>query len=124
MSDSLFDNLIPDGTVGSISRLEEAPPIVAPEGLPILVSLGGDTAALADAMSLTSDITFLVKTYRRLSKSEKHERPASCAQAPGEAPEIEIAIHGLELEPDVEAELRERIRDLVRSRLSLEKESV
>jgi hypothetical protein len=124
MSDSLFDNLIPDGTVGRISRLEESPPIVAREGLPILVSLGGDTAALADVTSLTIDITYLVETYRRLSKSGKHERPASCAQDSGEALEVEIAIHGLEFEPDVEAELRERIRDLVRSRLSLEKESV
>jgi hypothetical protein len=120
MSDSLFANLIPDGTVGRISRLEEAPPVVAPEGLPILVSLGGDTAAIADVVSLTSDITFLVETYRRQSKSRKHERPAFCAQAPGGALEVEIAIHGLEFEPDVEAELRERIRDLVRSRLSLE----
>ena len=83
MSDSLFDNLIPDGTVGSISRLEEAPPIVAPEGLPILVSLGGDTAALADAMSLTSDITFLVKTYRRLSKSKSTSDQPRVRRPPG-----------------------------------------
>src|SRR5215213_3982441 len=98
MSDSLFDNLIPDGTVGRISRLEESPPIVAPEGLPILVSLGGDMTALADVTSLTSDITYLVETYRRLSNSGKHERPALCAQASGEALEVEIAIHGLEFE--------------------------
>ena len=117
MADSPFDEAMPlDGMVGSFEDLTEAPPIAS--GV-LQVFVSGEAASGSRAMGLTRDLEELIHAFVRrpasigAEKTRVPETPSS-----GEDEEIGIALHGLELEPDAEAELRHLIRGRVREHLA------
>ena len=61
MPESPFDEAVPlDGTVGSLSDPEEAPPMWNPEGF-LRVSVSGDAVPGSHAMGLAEDLELLVE---------------------------------------------------------------
>jgi hypothetical protein len=117
VADSPFDEAIPlDGMVGSLEDLTEAPR-TASGVLQVFVS--GDAASGSRAMGLTKDLERLIHAFVRRPASSGAEK-TRVREAPGarEEEEIDIALHGLELEPDAEAELRDLIRGRVREYLA------
>jgi hypothetical protein len=118
MSDSPFDEAGPlDGVVGSLEDVKEAPPI----GKGVLqVFVSGEAVPGSRAMGLTTDLELLVHEFVdqrpgsiRPEKTRVPETPRA-----GEDEDIGIVLHGLELEPDAEAELRRLLRARVREHLA------
>jgi hypothetical protein len=97
-----------DGTVGSFADIEEpAPPerVQSPQG--ILVS--GTALSNLNAIGLAGDIGLLIQRFIHSPTSKTNlER-----RHPEGNDDLETALHGLGLDPDQEAELRHRIRELV-----------
>ena len=117
MADSPFDEAIQlDGMVGSFKNLTEGPPIAS--GV-LQVFVSGEAASGSRALGLTRDLEELIHAFVRgpastgAGKTRVRETPGA-----GEDEEIGITLHGLELEPDAEAELRHLIRGRVREHLA------
>jgi hypothetical protein len=117
VADSPFDQAIPlDGMVGSLEDLRETPP--NPKGV-LQVFVSGEAVSGSRAMGVAKDLERLVHAFVQRQAStgtEKIRVPETPSS--GEEAEIEIALHGLVLEPDVEDELRHLIRGRVREHLA------
>lgn len=112
MADSPFDEATPlDGMVGSFEDLQEAPPI-ATGVLQVFVS--GEAVSGSRAMGFAKELEQLVHEFVRRPDSIGAER-TRVPETPsaGEDEEIQIALHGLALEPDAESELHHLIRGRV-----------
>jgi hypothetical protein len=117
MSDSPFDEALPlDVMVGSFEDLEEAPPI--PKGV-LQVFVSGEAVSGSRTLGLTRDLEELIHAFvrRPASIGAEKTRVPETPRAGGDE-EIGIALHGLELEPDAEAELHDLIRGRVREHLA------
>lgn len=117
MTDSPFDEALPlDGMVGSFEDLEEVPPI--PKGV-LQVFVSGEGVSGSRAMGLTRDLEELIHSFvrRPASIGAERTRVPETRRAGGDE-EIGIALHGLDLEPDAEAELHDLIRGRVREHLA------
>ena len=115
MSDFPNDGSTPlDAVVGSVADQGGAAPFASPDESSIRVAVSGDAAAHAGAMGLAEDLSSLVRRFIQDSPASA-AAPASPPSA-GERGEIGIALHGLTLDPDQEAQLRDLIRELVRER--------
>jgi hypothetical protein len=66
-------------------------------------------------MGLAEDLTLLVQAFIRRPASEVQSRQPA---PPDRDDDIQIALHGLDLDPHAEAELHGHIRKLVRDRLA------
>ena len=112
MNDSPFDEATPlDGMVGRLEDLAEAPP--TPKGV-LQVFVSGEAVSGSRAMGLTRDLEELIHAFVRRPASNGAEKArVREPPRPGEDEEIRIALRGLELDADAEAELR----DLIRRRL-------
>jgi hypothetical protein len=112
VADSLFDEAVPlDGIVGRVDDLVEAPPIGA--GV-LQVFVSGGAASGSRAVGLAKDLEQLVHEFVRRPDSIDAER-TRVPKTPnaGEDEKIQIALHGLALEPDAESELHHLIRGRV-----------
>ena len=120
MADSPSDGAIPlDATVGSLDHLEEAAPFASAADVPVRISLTGDAVSDPAAMGLAEDLGLLIHGFMH--------RPASAAQegtrtevprVSGPDVDIQIALHGLQLDPEAEDVLHDLIRELVRDRIA------
>ena len=116
MTDSPFDEAMPlDGMVGSFEDLVEAPPI--PKGV-LQVFVSGEAVSGSRAMELTRDLEELIHAFVRRRDSTGVEKTRVPETPRAGSDEIGIALHGLELEPDAEAELHDLIRGRVREHLA------
>lgn len=109
MADSLFGKGLPlDGMVGNVDDLVEAPPIG--EGV-LQVFVSGDGVSGSDAVGLARDLEQLVQEFVRRPGSIGAER-TRVPETPssGEDEDLDIALHGLGLDPDAETELHHLIR--------------
>jgi hypothetical protein len=106
-----------DGTVGSLAGCEGGPLVRTAAGLTVLVSVGGAAEVDSRYDGLAEDIRLLVQAFLLDSGSV---RSSQACQEMGESfdvpGDIEIALHGLPLEPDAKGELQQRIEGLVRRR--------
>jgi hypothetical protein len=117
VTDSPFDEAMPlDAMVGSFEDLEEAPPI--PKGV-LQVFVSGEALSGRRAMGLTRDLEEIIHAFVRRPDSTGAEK-TRVPETPraGRNEEIGIALHGLELEPNAEAELHDLIRGRVREHLA------
>ena len=89
-----------------------------PEGF-LRVSVSGDAVSGSHAMGLAEDLELLVHSLV--------QRPDSIAGRPTEVSEtstsdeetrIDVAFHGLQLDPDAEAELHRLVREHVQQRVA------
>jgi hypothetical protein len=105
-----------DGMVGSFEDLEEAPPI--PKGI-FQVFVSGEAVSGSRTLGLTRDLEELIQAFvrRPASIGAEKTRVPETRRAGGDE-EIGIALHGLELEPDAEAELHDLIRGRVREHVA------
>ena len=119
MADSPSDEATPlDATVGSLDQVEEAPFASAPD-VPVRISLTGDAVSDPAAMGLAEDLSLLIQGFMQRPASAAKERTRT--EAPrGSGPDIDvqIALHGLQLDPEAEDELHQMIRELVRDRVA------
>ena len=109
MDDSPFDEALPlDGVVGNLEDLVEVPPIG--EGV-LEVFVSGDAVSGSGAVGLARDLEQLVHEFVRRSGSIRAEG-TRVPETPrsGEDEELDIALHGLGLDPDAETELHHLIR--------------
>jgi len=109
VSDSPFDEAVPlDGTVGNVEDLVEVPPIG--EGV-LQVFVSGDAVSGSGAVGLARDLEQLVHEFVRRSGSMRAEgtRVPETTRS-GEDEELDIALRGLGLDSDAEAELHRLIR--------------
>ena len=114
MPDSPSDEAIPlDGTVGSLDALEVPAPFSSPEDSPLRVFVSGDATSHPAAMGLAEDIGLLVQEFLSARESGAKEQPPAQSEARAD---IEIALHGLNLERDEEVHLHHLIRKLVAER--------
>ncbi|HZA41062.1 MAG TPA: hypothetical protein VFA00_10600 [Actinomycetota bacterium] len=112
-----------DGTVGGVGWGDEAPRSPTAD-LPVLVFVGGAAEEDPRAVGLVEDVRLLIHAF--LLDPDSVRTSQACADiqdAPDASGDIEIAIHGLTLEPDAEAELHERIQGLVRQRFLPDEET-
>jgi len=110
MQDSPFDKSIRlDGSIGTLNALD-APAATGVTAEPTLqVWVGGDGAS--DSMILAEDLRLLVNDFvhrakRRTALTQVHES--------GTQDDIQIAIHGLNLDSSEEQELHRLIRERIR----------
>jgi hypothetical protein len=119
VADSSFDEAVPvDGMVGRLDDLVEAPQSERPEGA-LQVFVSGDAVAGSRAVGLAKDLEQLIYAFVQRPASIDAER-ARAPQTPSSSEDegIEIALHGLALEPDAEAELHRLIRARVQGHLA------
>ena len=102
-----------DGTVGSLAPLEEPAPSGRPGKSPLGIFVSGDALSNRGAMGLAGEIGLLIQGFIHSPASTTKRR----RRHPDPRDDIEVALHGLKLDPDREAELHHRIRELVRQRL-------
>jgi hypothetical protein len=114
---SPLENVPLDGTVGGLAGCEEGPPFRPRAGFPVLVSVGGAAGADPRSDGLAEDIRLLVQAFvldsESVRRSEACQKTVEDCDLPGD---IEIALHGLPLEPDAKVELQQQIEGLVRQR--------
>jgi hypothetical protein len=121
MLGSPFTHAALDGVVGGVTHPDESPFFSKPTENTIMVFVGGEASGDPRMLSLADDITFLVHMFLELSTSARRAATGEDAQEmPENHPDIQIAIHGLELDRRSELELRRRILEMVRLRLSSE----
>lgn len=109
------DNSIPlDGTIGGLDNLEAPARFSSPDESPLRVFVSGDAVSEPGAMGLAEDVGLLVQEFLRARESgAKQSEPA-----PSEPrADIDIALHGLNLDRDEEAHLHHLIRKLVGERM-------
>jgi hypothetical protein len=118
MADFPHDKAIQlSGTVGSSARVKEPALFGSPGKSPLAVFVSGHAPSDPGAMGLAEDIQLLIQAFIQSPASADRQR-AQTSPATDEHGDIEIALHGLKLDPDREAELHRRIRELVRKRLT------
>jgi hypothetical protein len=114
------DEAIPlDGTVGSFDQLEAKVPFATSEDVPIRISVAGDAVSDPAAMGLAEDLALLVDGFMRRRASATEEKTRT--QAPrdsGADSDIQVALHGLQLDSGAEQELHHLIREFVRERIA------
>jgi hypothetical protein len=115
----MFDeSMLLDGTVGSFADPEEAPPLERPEGA-LQVFVSGDALARSRAIGLAKDLEQLIqRSLARLAPTGAETARPSKTRPSGENDDVIIAVHGLELAPDAEAELHRVIRARVHEHLT------
>ena len=121
MADPPSDEAVPlDATVGSFDQLEHATPFASAADAPVRVSITGDTVPDAAAMGLAEDLGLIIQGFarRRASAAQGRPRPDE-SRDPGRAEDdIQVSLHGLELDPEAEDELHRLIREFVRDRFT------
>jgi hypothetical protein len=113
-----FDEILAlDGVVGPLDRLEETSPFARPDDVPIRIFVAGDGISDPNAMGLAEDLALLAREFvrRRAPSGEQRSRAAEPAPADTDG-EVEIALHGVELDPEAMKELHRLMRELVRER--------
>jgi hypothetical protein len=118
VTDFPTDKGIPlDGTVGSLSDLDETAAPATSEISRIRIFMSGDGVFYPGAMGLEEDLRLLVQAFLHGSRSWDRDatREKSASDAYGD---IQIALHGLKLAPEEERELHHLVRELVRERLA------
>jgi hypothetical protein len=120
VADSPSDGAIPlDATVGSLDDLEEAVPFASAADVPVRISITGDAVSDPAAMGLAEDLSLLIQGFMQRPASATQERTRTEAlRVSGPDVDIQIALHGLQLDPDAEDELQHLIRALVRDRVA------
>ena len=120
MADSPADGAIPlDATVGSLDQLEVAAPFASAADVPVRVSITGDAVSDTAAMGLAEDLSLLVQGFMQRPASAARQRTRTeTPRVSGPDVDIQIAMHGLQLDPEAEDELRLTIRELVRDRVA------
>jgi hypothetical protein len=120
VADSPADGAIPlDATVGSFDQLEVAAPFASAADVPVGVSITGDAVSDPAAMGLAEDLSLLVQGFMQRPASAARERTRTEApRVSGRDVDIQIALHGLQLDPEVEDELHQTIREVVRDRVA------
>jgi hypothetical protein len=116
-SNPFDETLALDGVVGPLDCLEETSPFARPDDVPIRISVAGDGPSGPNAMGLAEDLALLAREFvqRRAPSGEQRSRAAEPAPADTDG-EVEIALHGVELDPEAKKELHRLIRELVRER--------
>src|SRR5436190_20241455 len=101
VADSPSDGAIPlDATVGSLDQLEEAAPFASAADVPVRVSITGDAVANPAAMGLAEDVSLLIHRFVQRPASAAQERTRTEApRVSGADGDIQIALHGLPLDP-------------------------
>lgn len=103
-----------DGYVGRVEGPEESPW----SDSFLWVSVHGDVSASA-APGLAEDLRRLIHAFIQNPDSTSREKPrVGKSPRPGQDREIQIALHGLEVDGDTEGELRRLIHEFVRQRLA------
>jgi hypothetical protein len=112
------DGTIPlDGRVGTLADVGGSAPFASPDKSSIRAFVFGEEIAGARAMGLAEDLSLLVQRFIQGSPSRAREK--TFALPPSEQHgDIEIALHGLHLDPDQEAQLHHLIRELVQERVA------
>lgn len=119
MADSPSDGAIPlDATVGSFHQLEEAAPFASAADVPVRISLTGDGVSGTAAMGLAEDLSLVVQGFMQRRASARETARTKAPRVSGPDEDIQIALHGLQLEPEAEDELHQAIRELVRDRVA------
>ena len=109
------DEAIPlDGTVGALGDEVEAVPFGGAE-VELRVHIAGEAVTDPTAMGLADDLGLLVEAFMR-RRPDLQEQARSAPPEPDD--EIQVALHGLGLEPDAEQDLQRRVQQLVRNRLA------
>jgi hypothetical protein len=105
-----------DGKVGSLSQLDKTVAPAPADSSQIQVFVAGDAASDARALGLQEDLRLLVQgfVHRSRSSDRKTAAPTSSSSEDGD---IKVAVHGLQLAPEEERELRQMIREMVRKRV-------
>lgn len=114
-----FDEAIPlNGTVGSFTDLAQGAPIA--EARPVLrVAVFGDVVSDSNAMGLADDISLIVHAcLHDLASVERQTPPTASAPSSDPDADIQIAVHGLNLDRESEHKLQGLIRALVRDRVA------
>jgi hypothetical protein len=113
-----LDDAIPlDGTVGALTDAGATAPLASLEQPSFRAFVSGDAAADTRAMGLAEDLSMLIQKFLQGSAASAREK-ASAAPGSGQLGDIEIALHGLQLDPDQEAHLHQLIRELVHERVA------
>jgi hypothetical protein len=108
-----------DATVGSLDHLEEAVPFASAADVPVRISITGDAASDPAAMGLAEDLSLLIQGFMQRPAPAAQERTRTEApRVSGPDVDIQIALHGLQLDPETEDELQHLIRELVRDRVA------
>jgi hypothetical protein len=119
VSNFLYDETVPlDGRVGSLEPVEKPAAIAAPQKSAVRVFVTGDEVTRARAMGLAEDLTLLVEAYLNRPADEREKAPATPPSP--QHRDLEIALHGLQLDPGEEAGLRHLMWQLVQDRLEME----
>jgi hypothetical protein len=123
-SNPFDDTLAFDGVIGPLDRLDETSPFSRPDDVPIRISVTGDGASDPKAMGLAEDIAMLVQEFVQHWAPSDEQRSRAAESAPGDTNvDVEIALHGVELDPKARKELHRLIRELVRERTTGEAEA-
>jgi hypothetical protein len=122
VADAPSDEAAPlDATVGSLDQLEEAAPFASAADVRVRVSITGDAVPDPAAMGLAEDVSLLIQGFMQRPASAAQERTRTEApRVSGPDVDIQIAIHGLQLDPEAEDELHQTIRELLRERVARE----
>jgi hypothetical protein len=106
-----------DGTVGTLSELDQSAAPATAGNSRIQVFVSGDGVSDPGAIGLDEDLRLTIQGFIQRSRSGDRETapdtPASDADG-----NIEIALHGLNLSPEEERELHHLLRELVRKRVA------
>jgi hypothetical protein len=113
-----FDEAGPlDGVVGRFGSADDSPSIAQPERV-LVVSVAGAISG-RDATALAADVELLLHelSERRPDGSAEGDRTTEIPAISADE-DIAVALHGLTLDPDLEAELHHAILAQVRGRLA------
>jgi hypothetical protein len=113
-----------DGVVGPFDRLEHTSPFARPDDVPIRISVTGDGTSDPNAMGLAEDLALLAREFVRRGAPSGEQRSCVAEPAPADMDgEVEIALHGVELDPEAMKELHRLMRELVGERTAGAKET-
>jgi hypothetical protein len=106
-----------DGMVGGMTNYDVTSTSAMTDTSRIRVFVSGAGVSEPGAMGLDEDLRLLVQAFIRGSHcSDEGMAAETSASSAGE--DIKIALHGLNLAPEQERELKQLIRELVRKRVA------
>jgi hypothetical protein len=116
--DSESDGPLPlDATVGSLDHAEAAVPFASAADVPVRISVTGDGVSDATAMGLAQDLSLLIQGLMRSPSAGRKRTRSEALHVSDSDADVQIALHGLQLDPEAEDEVHQLVRELVRDRV-------
>jgi hypothetical protein len=99
-----------DGIVGSVEGVAGSPPPASSTAGEVHVTISGDDVSGLAAQALAHDLEHVIRAFHGNASTGDHDLVPHLADLPSRRErDINIALHGLRLDPDAEGALRDLV---------------